>query len=322
VFNRQKIAHPKYPDYSTGNKMKVWYFYSRPTDEQAGTYKLHISIDPTRFLEVADAIHDVLHNAIRKKIILSYKTLDVVYMTEIIKNTKQANNPPNLRQANNPFVLYLTDSFQDDDYYLSRVVELCMKIENILRGIRPGNNAYLAECDLPLLPHFIFRKAKLNGTYIRSDNKAHTEQLKIEAENSVTYHKLTQFADLLKIKTLRINFLDHAANLKHALDMFENKLISQSVIPDKLLEVAKQIREIQKLIAQVKKVKAEEYKDYPSAKSIFQENFNFLNKIKSYLACAEEKPANVSTSGMFGVQPQSESLKPSGPTPAISPKLF
>jgi hypothetical protein len=182
-----------YSDHLSQKNYNWHYFQNKDRRRELhDRYKLHVSIDPKVFPEVEDQIHDILRRGMKDGSIITYKTFDVM------RNRKEELSRDELRQQNNPFVIYLNDNQATNPDYLAGVTKVCKQIENVLSNTKPGKHQ--AVSDLPLSPHIIFRQALLNGEVNPVRGKApykpahgnDAETLRDQGKESVPYQVLTQ----------------------------------------------------------------------------------------------------------------------------------
>ncbi len=170
-----------------------WLFCQNEIDPKHGIYKLHIALAIEEFDEYSLKVYEELKKGVKNGTIPKFKQLNVEPTEELMQPFHYENitliEHKNFRLINNPFTIYLYESFNPED-----VTKLCKEIECILASAKTASRNYLSIADLDLLPHITFRQEELNGEYIKIAIATEEElaELKKQGENSEKYHHLKE----------------------------------------------------------------------------------------------------------------------------------
>lgn len=190
MFNYKAKSRPYRSYLDIPDEDPTWYSYSRSTKQPYNRYKLHVCIPSDAFSKVQEEIHHILHMALKNHWIAQYKTLDVKLACQENPSTTDQET---LRAIHNPFVIYLNDTYDRDNFY--NIARMCFDIEDILLNVTPEKVSFHAPCDLPLTEHLIFRQAFLNADttkthYIKALDPKYMDQLAREGRESMHYKEL------------------------------------------------------------------------------------------------------------------------------------
>lgn len=238
MFAYQDIPR-SYPNYYDGWTKDIsgfrpaWHYYGLPGNKRIPNNfnKLHITLDTERFDACKDRIHDLLHQALQQRLFVLYKVF--VLETERLHESKGQGDWLGRRQMNAPFVIYLNEKY--DDNSLRALAEFCVDMDEALAGVKPGEKAYRANCDLEILNHVLFRQAELRGEYVAAnDSPILINELAEEARNSIYFKKLNHYIVWTKCKRAFLNEINSANTNPDKLQEIFNQL-ANLVIQDILL---------------------------------------------------------------------------------------
>lgn len=111
-------------------------------------YRLHISIHISFFPKVSVAIDNLLNEAIAEEIIVAYKSINYKIYGKYALH---------IRNANQPYTIYLNHDCEKSEESLMKIGLLCEKIETILDQFKVVQSDYFESCDLRTrFPHIVF----------------------------------------------------------------------------------------------------------------------------------------------------------------------
>ncbi len=298
MFDHQRYKRPSY--FVVTEDYPDWVYYSSGNEAPRGRYKLHIGFDPNIPLDdlkkIQGDLHNLLHASIDKDLVTQYKTYNVKYVTDVLKQHKETAPERMERQLNNSFVIYLLDS--NDDKYLHDIAQLIYNIEKLLVNVK--TTGIKAECDLRIASHVVFRQAYLDSDTTKSDyvraipkdpnnqkEVSGAKQLKIEGERSHHYLQISaeyakmnleeQIAPLKTEFSRKVERLVQALTTCHSLLSIENNRLTEkySAENEKVKIISKKIEELEQQINQFRKniesSVAEEFKSYDDAETRLKE---------------------------------------------------
>jgi hypothetical protein len=191
--------------------------------------KLHICLDPRKFLATNNQIIKILQKALENKVISGYKSINTA---EWIEMTGEYDYPPDrkmdssgIRAREAPYTIYLHAEVSEDNK--QKVLAMCLEIEKVLFEIEAHKNL-LYHCDRDVSAHLVYRLAVLNGEYIAAIGPK-TRELSSQELAQVT--ELNRAADDVPV----FNFLkDEFQKRKESLVEFAmrdvSRLFSKSIV--------------------------------------------------------------------------------------------